>query len=89
MVGAASIVDEATREELPKVLNAIGAIDLALIQRTLAFLENVDTLVTQAVPRVARQEETRKLSDPRVVVTEINALFDRILQTESVAEITQ
>jgi hypothetical protein len=89
LVGAASIVDEATREELPKVLNAIGAIDLALIQRTLAFLQTVDTLVAQAVPRVARQEETRKLSDPRVVVAEINALFDRILQTDPVVEVTQ
>lgn len=86
LVGAASIVDEATRDELPKVLNALGALDLGLIQRTLSFLQTVEMLVTLADPRVARQEESRRQSDPTVVVTEINGVFERIENTHSDTE---
>ncbi|NEI59445.1 hypothetical protein GR200_30925 [Rhizobium leguminosarum] len=86
LVSAASIVDEATRDELPKVLNALGALDLGLIQRTLSFLQTVETLVTLADPRVTRQEEARRQSDPSLVVTEINRVFDRIGKNHSVTE---
>jgi len=79
LVDAAAIVDEAEREQLPKLLNALGAIDLGLIQRTLAFLRAAETLVSLGAPRVAKQEEARRQSDPTIVAAAIIALFDRVI----------
>lgn len=86
LVNAAAIVDEVEREQLGKLLNALGAIDLGLIKRTLAFLQAADTLVSLGAPRVAKQEAARRQSDPSVVAAEITTLFDRLALTQATAE---
>jgi hypothetical protein len=86
LVSAAGIASSAEIKDLPKVLNAVGAIDLGLIKRTLAFLTDVDKLVTASVPRVERQQESRRQSDPAVVVQEIRDLLSRVAPaTEEIA----
>ena len=89
LVASAAIVDEADRSQLPKLLNALGSINLGLIQRTLAFLKSAETLVSLGAPRVARQEESRKQSDPKIVATEILALLDRVASPAIPAEVSQ
>lgn len=86
LVSAAGIASSAEIKDLPKVLNAVGAIDLGLIKRTLAFLNEVDKLVTASVPRVERQQESRRQSDPAVVAQEIKDLLSRVAPaTEEIA----
>jgi hypothetical protein len=89
LVASAAIVDEADRSQLPKLLNALGSINLGLIQRTLAFLKSAEMLVSLGAPRVARQEETRKQSDPKIVAAEILALLDRVASPAGPAEVGQ
>ena len=75
---ATTIVDEADREQIPKLLNALGSIDLGLIQRTMSFLKIVNEIVMLAEPRVAQQEAIRGQSDPSVAVAEIVALLEGV-----------
>ena len=75
---SATIVDEADREQIPKLLNALGSIDLGLIQRTMSFLKVASELITLAEPRVSQQEAIRGQSDPNVVGNEIVALLERL-----------
>jgi hypothetical protein len=89
LVASAAIVDGADRSQLPKILNALGSINLALIQRTLGFLKSAETLVSLGAPRVARQEETRKQSDPKIVANGILALLDRVAPPASPGEASQ
>lgn len=89
LVASAAIVDEADRSQLPKVLNALGSINLALIQRTLAFLKSAETLVSLGAPRVAKQEETRRQSDPKIVANGILALLERVAPQATTAEVSQ
>lgn len=74
----ATIVDEADRENIPKILNALGSIDLGLIERTMSFLKLVNEIVSLAEPRVAQQEAIRGQSDPSVTAEEIVALLEGI-----------
>jgi hypothetical protein len=76
-----TIVDEADREQIPKLLNALGSIDLGLIQRTMSFLTAANDLLNLAEPRVAQEEASRKQADPDAVSAEIIALFDTMLDT--------
>ena len=74
----ATIVDEADREQIPKLLNALGSIDLGLIQRTISFLKISNEIVSQAEPRVRQQEAVRGQSDPSVAAGEIVALLEGV-----------
>ena len=74
----ATIVDEADREQIPKLLNALGSLDLGLIQRTMFFLTIANDIVSQAEPRVTQQEAVREQSDPGVTAGEIIALLDGV-----------
>jgi hypothetical protein len=79
LVGKATmIVDEADRENIPKILNALGSMDLGLIQRTMSFLNIANEIVTRAEQRVAQQETIRGQSDPSVAAAEIVALLESI-----------
>ncbi|WP_067105517.1 protein DpdH [Sphingopyxis granuli] len=78
LVNAAAMVSEAERDQLPRLLNALGVIDLGLIQRTLGFLKDTEALVSLGTPRVEKQMEARRQSDPMIVATDIIALFDRV-----------
>lgn len=82
---AAMIVDEADREQIPKLLNALGSIDLGLIERTMSFLTIVNEIVSQAEPRVVQQEAIRGQSDPSVAAAEIVTLLEGVSGTEAVA----
>lgn len=88
LVASAAVVDEADRSQLPRVLNALGSINLALIQRTLAFLKSAETLVSLGAPRVAKQEETRKQSDPKIVANGIISLLERVAPQTTTAEVS-
>jgi hypothetical protein len=72
----ATIVDEADREQVPKLLNALGSIELDLIQRTMSFLKVANEIVTLAEPRVTQQEAIRGQSDPSVSAGQIVALLE-------------
>ncbi len=81
----ATIVDEADREQIPKLLNALGSLDLGLIQRTMSFLAIAKQLVSQAEPRVTQQEAVRGQSDPNSVATELIGLLEGAIGTSHVA----
>lgn len=81
----ATIVDEADREQIPKLLNALGSLDLGLIQRTMSFLTIANEIVSQAEPRVTQQEAVRGQSDPNTVATEIANLLEGVSGTPHVA----
>ena len=74
----ATIVDEADREQIPKLLNALGSLDLGLIQRTMSFLTIANDIVSQAEPRVTLQESVRGQSDPNAVAAEITSLLEGV-----------
>jgi hypothetical protein len=81
----AMIVDGADREQIPKLLNALGSIDLGLIQRTMSFLKTADELVSQSVSRVTQQEAIRGQSEPRVAAAEIEGLLEGLSGTQRLA----
>lgn len=86
----ATIVDEADREQIPKLLNALGSIDLGQIQRTMSFLNIANEIVSLAEPRVAQQEAIRGQSDPSVAAAEIIALLEGVSGVQATAaETTQ
>jgi len=74
----ATIVDEADREQVPKLLNALGSLDLGLIQRTMSFLTIASDIVTQAEPRVTQQQAVRGQSNPNAVAAEITGLLEGV-----------
>jgi hypothetical protein len=76
MEKTATIVDGADREQIPKLLNALGSLDLGLIQRTMSFLTLANQIVSQAEPRVTQQEAVRGQSDPNSVAAEITSLLE-------------
>ncbi|MFW7270015.1 protein DpdH [Gluconacetobacter sp. Hr-1-5] len=82
----ATIVDEADREQVPKLLNALGSLDLGLIQRTMSFLITANAIVSQAEPRVTQQEAVRGQSNPDAVAAEITRLLEGVSATPPVAE---
>ncbi|OCJ66264.1 hypothetical protein A6U97_26395 [Agrobacterium tumefaciens] len=82
----ATIVDEADREQIPKLLNALGSLDLGLIQRTMSFLTLANQIVSQAEPRVTQQEAVRGQSDPNSVAAEITSLLEGVSGKSPVAE---
>jgi hypothetical protein len=73
-----TIVNEADREQMPKLLNALGSLDLGLIQRTMTFLTIANDIISQAEPRVTQQEAVRGQSDPRGVAAEIICLLEDV-----------
>lgn len=75
LVSKAGIVVESGREQLPKLLNALGAIDLGLIQRTMSFLAYTTTLINAAEVSVAREELDRSHADPDSLAAEIKDML--------------
>lgn len=82
----ATIVDEADREQMPKLLNALGSLDLGLIRRTMLFLTTANQIVTLAEPRVAQQQAIRGRSDPRIAAKEIAGLLESVSERRSASE---
>jgi hypothetical protein len=72
------IVTEADKAQMPRLLNALGRLELGLIARTLAFLADTKTLLSAAEINVARAETDSSQVDPAVVVSEIADLLRRV-----------
>jgi hypothetical protein len=72
------IVGEADRAQMPRLLNALGGLDLGLIQRTLAFLAETRTLLATSEINVARAEANSAQVDPDAAAAEIAALLSRV-----------
>jgi hypothetical protein len=73
------IVEEANREQVPKILNALGTIELGLIQRTMAFLAITDQIVSLSEPRVSQQEAIRGQANLSLAEAEIMSLLQHVV----------
>jgi len=78
LVTKATMVLDADRDQLPKVLNALGSIDLGLIDRTMGFLTHTTALIGAAEASVAREEADRREADPGAVAAELIDLLSLI-----------
>ncbi|MER8724904.1 protein DpdH [Mesorhizobium sp. M1027] len=85
LVNKATLVDEANAEQLPKVLNALGSLDLSSVDRTVSFLNIVDVIVTGAEQTVDRVYSTHEQANPAKIADEIDALLT-LLANDSVSE---
>lgn len=75
LVKKASLVDEANVEQLPKVLNALGTLDLSSVERTVSFLNMVDLVVTGAEQTTDRVYSNHEQANPAKIATEIDTLL--------------
>lgn len=82
----ATIVEEADREQVPKLLNALGSLDFDVIERTKAFFESAASLADAAEKSVAREEAIRDQVDPSRLVDEIVTLLGAIANPDDTAE---
>jgi hypothetical protein len=73
-----NVLSEADRQQLPRLLNNLGEMDLGLIQRTLEFLKETKVMVVTAETSVARKEASQNSVDPEKVASEIAALLERL-----------
>lgn len=90
LVSKTTTVVESDREQIPKVLNALGSLDLGLIDRTMNFLTNTSGLIAAAEINVAREETNRSHADPVSVATEITNMLKLVAgPTTVVAETAQ
>jgi hypothetical protein len=75
---AASVVKDADTKQMPRLLNALGMIDIGLIERTMSFLKIVDEIISQAERNVALQETVRGQSDPSAAAASILTLLESV-----------
>jgi hypothetical protein len=75
LVTKATLVDEANVEQLPKVLNALGSLDLWSVERTVSFLNMVDIIVTGSEQTVDRVYSNFEQANPAKIVVEIDKLL--------------
>ncbi len=79
LVGKATIVDEARPEHLPKVLNALGSLDLSNIHRTKSFLEMAESVINAAQVEVDREYAARDQANPDGIADEIETLLNSMV----------
>lgn len=77
LVKKTTIVLEAS-DQPEKLLNALGAIDLGMIARTMSFLQQANQLVAAAETNVTREETDRGQSDPVALSQELTAMLSLI-----------
>lgn len=75
LVKKASLVDEANADQLPKVLNALGGLDLSSVERTVSFLSMVDQIITGAEQTVERVYSNYEQANPGKIAGEIDSLL--------------
>lgn len=68
----------ADRSDLPRILNALGSLDLGMIGRTLEFLGQTNTLLHVTEVATNREEANRKMADPDKYVREITQFMTEI-----------
>ena len=66
------------REGIPRVLNALGKLELGLINSTLSFLTLANQILVGSESKVVQQEAIRSQSDPATVIGEIENLISSI-----------
>lgn len=79
---AEAVTEAEGAKDLPKRLNALGTIDLGLIQRTLSFLSNAEKLIKGSESLVVQKEKTSSQSDPKVTAALINKLLKDLSEAE-------
>jgi hypothetical protein len=75
LVTKAASANDAFPAQLPRVLNALGSIDLGLIARTSEFLKQTNDLISAAEITVSREASNREQSDPGPVAAEIASML--------------
>ena len=75
LVNKATLVDEASSEQLPKVLNALGSLDLSSVDQAVSFLSIVDSIVTGAEQTVDRVYANYEQANPAKIAGEIDTLL--------------
>ncbi|HEY8127815.1 MAG TPA: protein DpdH [Hyphomicrobium sp.] len=78
LVGKVATVADGDLDQMPKALNALGALDLGLIDRTIAFLGYATNLIKAAEDLVTREESNRGQADPAMLVSEINTMLTTV-----------
>lgn len=78
LVGKVVTVVDGDSDQMPKALNALGALDLGLIDRTMAFLGHASSLIKAGDDSVAREEANRAQADPAMLVSEITAMLTTV-----------
>ncbi|RYG34156.1 ATP-binding protein [bacterium] len=78
LVNKATLVDEANPEQLPKVLNALGTLDLSLVDRTVSFLRLVEQIISAAEDKVEQVYASHEQANPAKVAEEIDSLLSSI-----------
>jgi hypothetical protein len=79
LVEKATIVAEATQDQLPKVLNALGTLDLLNVHRAKSFLATVESLIEVAQAGVDRAYALSDQANPDRIAGEIDGLLTNII----------
>lgn len=75
LVDKARIADEASLDQVHKLLNALGSLDLTQLARARSFLEAVEKIVTLAQSNVDRKYALSDQADPDRIANEIDDLL--------------
>ena len=75
LVDKARIADEASADQVHKLLNALGSLDLTQLGRTRSFLEAAEKIVTLAQNNVDRKYALSDQADPDRIANEIDDLL--------------
>lgn len=83
-----NVLGEADRQQLPRLLNNLGEMDLGLIQRTLEFLKETKAMIDAAEIRVTHKEVGQSSVEPEKLAGEIAALLESLAgeRAETVSE---
>jgi hypothetical protein len=79
LVGKVATIIDGDLEQMPKALNALGALDFGLIDRTMTFLDHATSLIRAAESAVAREEANQGQADPAKVAADITALLSAVV----------
>jgi hypothetical protein len=88
LVNKAALLDDASSDQLPKVLNALGTLNLSSVERGLSFLKLVDTIISEAEQNVDRVYSNYQQANPTKLADEIDALLS-VLADDIVSSTTQ
>lgn len=75
LVDKARIADEASSDQVHKLLNALGSLDLTQLARARSFLEGAEKIVTLAQSDVDRRYALSDQADPDRIANEIDDLL--------------
>lgn len=79
----AIIADDSGKDNLPKLLNALGSMDLGMVDRTMSFLRIAEDLISKAEAKVEQQLIMRGGSNPQQNVADLIALLEEVSGTSA------